>query len=96
MTLAGLALLAAGTIAAAQIVVPWVVDRRWAVGLCAGLLLLGAWRQPPQPGWPGDWVVLACDVVGRLVRQPYEISAGVVMGVVGSLLFLVLLLRRTS
>ena len=62
VTLAGLALLAAGTIAAAQIVVPWVIDRRWAVGLCAGLLLLGAWRQPPQPGWPGDWVVLACDV----------------------------------
>ena len=42
--------------------VPWVIDRRWAVGLCAGLLLLGAWRQPPQPGWPGDWAVLACDV----------------------------------
>ena len=40
-------------------------------------------------------MVLGCDVIGRLVRQPYEISVGVIMGVVGSLLFLILLLRGT-
>jgi iron complex transport system permease protein len=37
--------------------------------------------------------VLACDIVGRLIRYPYEIPISVVMGVVGSLLFLYLLLR---
>lgn len=53
-------------------------------------------RSLPWVALGGAGLVLACDVVGRLVRQPYEISAGVVMGVVGSLLFLVILLRRTS
>jgi iron complex transport system permease protein len=37
--------------------------------------------------------VLLCDSVGRVVNYPYEIPIGVVIGVVGSLLFLVLLLR---
>lgn len=42
----------------------------------------------------GAGLVLACDVVGRLVRYPYEIPVGTVMGVLGAGFFLYLLLRR--
>jgi iron complex transport system permease protein len=41
----------------------------------------------------GAGMVLACDIVGRLIRFPYEIPISVVMGVVGSMVFLYLLLR---
>ncbi|MCQ0986035.1 ABC transporter permease [Jiella marina] len=41
----------------------------------------------------GAGLVLACDIIGRLVRFPYEISVGAIMGVAGSLLFLILLSR---
>lgn len=42
----------------------------------------------------GAGLTLLCDLVGRLVIAPYEIPVGTVMGVVGSALFLVLILRR--
>ena len=42
----------------------------------------------------GALFVLICDIVGRLVRYPYEIPIGVVVGVVGSAMFLYLLLRK--
>ena len=44
----------------------------------------------------GAGFVLACDLLGRVVNQPYEIPTGVVVGVVGSALFLFLLLRRPA
>ena len=37
--------------------------------------------------------MLLCDVVGRLVRHPYEIPVSTVAGVVGGVVFLVLILR---
>lgn len=43
----------------------------------------------------GSGLVLACDIVGRLVRHPYEIPVGTVMGVLGAGFFLHLLLRRS-
>lgn len=42
----------------------------------------------------GAGLVLLCDLLGRLVRYPYEIPIGLTIGVVGSGLFLYLLLRR--
>ncbi|RUT28617.1 ABC transporter permease [Arsenicitalea aurantiaca] len=42
----------------------------------------------------GAAFVLACDIVGRVIRYPYEIPISVVVGVIGSGLFLYLLLRR--
>ena len=42
----------------------------------------------------GAGLTLLCDLVGRLVIAPYEIPVGTVMGVVGSALFLVLIVRR--
>ncbi|MCW5716340.1 MAG: iron chelate uptake ABC transporter family permease subunit [Bauldia sp.] len=44
----------------------------------------------------GAGFVLACDILGRVVRYPYEIPIGTVVGVVGSALFLWLLLRRRA
>lgn len=44
----------------------------------------------------GAGLVLACDIAGRLIRYPYEIPIGTMMGVIGSLLFLYLLLRKGS
>ncbi|MFV0245349.1 MAG: ABC transporter permease [Qingshengfaniella sp.] len=41
----------------------------------------------------GSVFVLACDILGRVVRYPYEIPIAVVVGVIGSAVFLVLLLR---
>lgn len=40
----------------------------------------------------GAGLTLACDLIGRLLRHPYEIPVGTVFGVVGSALFLWLLL----
>ncbi|MBO9356133.1 iron chelate uptake ABC transporter family permease subunit [Bordetella petrii] len=42
----------------------------------------------------GGIFVLACDIVGRLVLYPYEVPLSTVVGVVGSALFLWLLLGR--
>jgi iron complex transport system permease protein len=50
-------------------------------------------RTVPWVAIGGAGMVLACDIVGRLVRFPYEIPIAVVMGVVGSAIFLYLLLR---
>ncbi|MGV3574047.1 MAG: ABC transporter permease [Devosia sp.] len=50
-------------------------------------------RTVPWVAVGGAGFVLACDIVGRLIRFPYEIPIAVVMGVVGSVVFLYLLLR---
>lgn len=44
----------------------------------------------------GAGFVLVCDLIGRLVRFPYEIPLGVVVGTIGAALFLWLLLREGS
>ena len=51
-------------------------------------------RSLPWVAALGAGLVLACDIAGRLVRYPYEIPIGTTMGVVGSVLFLYLLLGR--
>ena len=50
-------------------------------------------RTVPWVAVGGAGMVLACDIAGRLIRFPYEIPIAVVMGVVGSAMFLYLLLR---
>lgn len=44
----------------------------------------------------GAAFVVGCDIVGRLIISPYEVSVGLIMGVIGSVLFLVMLLRRNG
>lgn len=53
-------------------------------------------RTVPWVAILGAGLVLICDIVGRLIRFPYEIPIGTMMGVVGSAIFLYLLLRRGS
>lgn len=50
-------------------------------------------RTVPWVAVMGAAFVLACDIIGRLVRMPYEIPISVVVGVIGSAIFLYLLLR---
>lgn len=53
-------------------------------------------RSLPWVTLAGAAFVLGCDILGRLVIAPAEIPIGVMVGVVGSGLFLVLLLRRPT
>lgn len=50
----------------------------------------------PYVALAGAGLTLACDLAGRLLRHPYEIPVGVVLGVVGAGLFLALLFRRPA
>lgn len=51
-------------------------------------------RAVPWVAGLGAVFVLACDIVARVVRYPYEIPLSVIVGIVGAALFLWLLLRR--
>lgn len=51
-------------------------------------------RTVPYVALAGAGLVLACDIVGRLVRMPYEVPVGTIMGVVGAVVFLIILFRR--
>ncbi len=53
-------------------------------------------RTLPLVAGLGAALVLSCDLIGRLVIFPFEIPVGTVMGVLGSGLFLYLLLRRDA
>jgi iron complex transport system permease protein len=53
-------------------------------------------RSIPWVAVLGAGFVLACDILGRVLRFPYEIPLGIVVGVIGSALFLYLLLRRPA
>jgi iron complex transport system permease protein len=44
----------------------------------------------------GAVFVLFCDIIGRLVIFPYEMSIGLTVGVIGSGMFLYMLIRRTA
>ncbi|WP_376872654.1 ABC transporter permease [Albirhodobacter sp. R86504] len=48
----------------------------------------------PATAAGGAVAVLACDIIGRLVRYPYEVPVGTVLGILGSGLFLWLLYRE--
>lgn len=50
-------------------------------------------RTVPWVAVLGAGFVLACDILGRVLRAPWEIPISVVVGVIGSFLFIYLLLR---
>jgi len=50
-------------------------------------------RSLPVIAVGGAVLTLGCDVVGRVVRYPYEVPLSVIMGVVGAGVFTVLILR---
>lgn len=49
-------------------------------------------RSLPWVAFAGAILVLGCDLLGRIVRYPYEVPIGTVFGVIGSAIFLYLLL----
>jgi iron complex transport system permease protein len=69
------------------LVVPNLVSRMMGDNLRATL---------PVVALSGAILVLACDILGRLIRFPYEIPVGTVMGVTGAILFLLMLFRRRA
>jgi len=52
-------------------------------------------RSLPWVALLGAGFVLVCDIIGRVLRYPYEIPIGTVVGVIGSAFFITLLLKRT-
>lgn len=44
----------------------------------------------------GATMVLLCDIIGRIIRFPFEIPVATVFGVIGTILFLWLLLRKPT
>jgi iron complex transport system permease protein len=53
-------------------------------------------RAVPWTAVFGAAFVLVCDILGRTIRYPYEVPVGMVMAVVGAILFLVLILRKRN
>lgn len=53
-------------------------------------------RAIPWVALAGAGFVLACDITGRIIRYPFEIPIGTIVGVLGSIVFLAMLLGRTS
>ncbi len=51
-------------------------------------------RTLPHTALAGAVFVLVCDLIGRTVRYPYEIPIGLVIGVLGSAIFLYLILSK--
>ncbi|MCG7408212.1 ABC transporter permease [Paenibacillus sp. ACRRX] len=50
----------------------------------------------PHTALLGAVFVLSCDIIGRLIIYPYEISIGLTVGVIGSIIFIYLLMRRKA
>ncbi|MFC0284614.1 ABC transporter permease [Camelimonas abortus] len=53
-------------------------------------------RAIPLTAALGAGLALACDLLGRIINHPFEIPIGTMMGVIGSVVFLFLLLRRRA
>lgn len=53
-------------------------------------------RTAPWVAVFGAGFLLICDIAGRVIRYPFEIPIGTVVGVIGSVIFLFMLLRRSS
>ncbi|WP_226670916.1 ABC transporter permease [Metabacillus litoralis] len=50
----------------------------------------------PETALLGAVFVLLCDIIGRIIIFPYEISVSVIVGVIGSVIFVYLLMRRRA
>ncbi|WP_082484230.1 ABC transporter permease [Arthrobacter sp. Leaf141] len=53
-------------------------------------------RSVPWTALMGATFVLACDIIGRTIRYPYEVPVGMVMSVVGAIVFLILILKKRN
>lgn len=85
--ISALGVVVVGMIPFVGLVVPNLVSRLMGDNLRAAL---------PWVAATGSTLVLGCDILGRVIRYPYEIPVGTVLGVVGAGLFLWILFRRTD
>lgn len=69
------------------LVVPNIVSRIMGDNLRQSLPMVAA---------AGAALLMACDLIGRLVRYPFEIPVGTVMGFVGAVIFLFILYRKPA
>ena len=69
------------------LVVPNIVSRLMGDNLRQSLPMVAA---------AGAALLMGCDLIGRLVRYPFEIPVGTIMGFVGAGIFLVLLYRKPA
>ena len=72
-----------------------VLHKYWVVYSCSTFCVYPVFIVP----WIavlGAGFVLACDILGRVIRFPYEVPVGVIVSVLGSALFIALLVRRTT
>ncbi|WP_245586418.1 ABC transporter permease [Olivibacter sitiensis] len=53
-------------------------------------------RTLPITAMAGAILLLACDIIGRLIVFPYEIPIGVMIGMLGGIIFLFIILRRSK
>lgn len=44
----------------------------------------------------GVAIIIVCDIIGRVIRAPFEIPVSMILGIVGSAVFITLLLRQRS
>lgn len=92
-------LLAMSLIAVISGVVVTVVGILPFLGLIVPNLISWIWgdhirRTLPWIALSGATLVLICDMIGRLICYPFEIPASVILGVIGSAVFLFLLLKQ--
>lgn len=82
-----LVMITIGNIPFIGLVVPNIVSRLMGDKLRSSL---------PAVALLGASAVLLCDIIGRLVRFPFEIPVATIFGILGTVLFLYLLLRTPS
>lgn len=85
--ISALTVVVVGMIPFVGLVVPNIVSRLRGDNVSATL---------PWVAGLGAGLVLACDILGRLISFPFEVPVGTVLGVVGALIFLRLLFSRRA
>ena len=83
--ISALTVVTVGAIPFVGLVVPNIISRLYGDDLRQTLPLTALW---------GGAAVLLCDILGRVLRYPFEIPVGTVFGVLGTIVFLYLLYAK--